>query len=91
MGAAFAPYGYPEVIVVDNGSEFAGQVLNAWAYQHGVYLPFATLRKPIENVYGERCNGKFRDECLNQNWFLSLADARATIQSDCTRGQGQSL
>ncbi|MDP9314175.1 MAG: hypothetical protein M3R24_25390 [Chloroflexota bacterium] len=67
LDQAAVQHGYPEVIVVDNGPEFAGQVLNAWAYQRGVYLRFDTLRKHIENAYGESCNGKFRDECLNQN------------------------
>lgn len=37
-------------------------------------------RKPIENVYIESFNGKFRDECLNEHWFLIMAHARRTIE-----------
>lgn len=74
-------HGYPEVIMVDNGPEFAGQVLDAWACPHGVRLQFITPGKPIENACIESFNGKFRDECLNQHWFLSLADARGTIEA----------
>jgi putative transposase len=33
----------------------------------------------MENGYIESFNGKFRDECLNENWFLDLADARRKI------------
>ncbi len=76
-----AQHGYPEEIAVDNGPEFAGQVLAAWAYQRGVRLRFITPGKPIENAYIESFNGKFRDECLNQHWFLSLDDARDTIEA----------
>lgn len=71
--------GLPEAISVDNGPEFAGQVMDAWAYRHGVQLRFIAPGKPIQNAYIESFNGKFRDECLNQHWFLSLDDARMTI------------
>jgi transposase InsO family protein len=36
--------------------------------------------KPTQNAYIESFHGKFRAECLNQNWFLSLNDARRIIQ-----------
>ncbi len=36
--------------------------------------------KPIENAYIESFNAHFRDECLNDNWFTTLADARQTIE-----------
>jgi putative transposase len=35
----------------------------------------------VENAFIESFNGKFRDECLNQHWFLSLADARRIIEA----------
>lgn len=72
-------HGRPQVSQVDNGSEFAGQVLDAWAYRQGVQLDFITPGKPMENGHVESFNGKLRDECLNQHWFISLADARAII------------
>lgn len=72
--------GLPQTIVIDNGPEFAGRTLDAWAYAHGVTLRFIRPGKPIENAYVESFNGKFRDECLNENWFLSLADAKVVIE-----------
>ena len=69
--------GLPQAIVMDNGPEFAGRALDAWAYAHGVELRFIRPGKPIENAYVESFNGKFRDECLNEHWFVSLADAKA--------------
>lgn len=73
--------GLPGAIVVDNGPEFAGRTLEAWAYAHHVELRFIRPGKPIENAYIESFNGKFRDECLNEHWFLNLADATAVIEA----------
>ena len=76
-----AAIGLPQTIVVDNGPEFAGRTLDAWAYARGVTLRFIRPGKPIENAYVESFNGKFRDECLNEHWFVSLADAKAAIEA----------
>jgi putative transposase len=59
-----ASYGAPRQITIDNGPEFAGQLLEAWAYAHGVTLDFIAPGKPTQNGYLESFNGKFRDECL---------------------------
>lgn len=67
-------------ITVDHGPEFEGQVLDAWAYQRGVRLSFIRPGKPVENAYVESFNGKFRDECLNEHWFVTLAQARRIIE-----------
>jgi len=72
---------FRKTIVVDNGPEFAGRTLDAWAYTRGVELRFIRPGKPIENAYVESFNGKFRDECLNEHWFISLADAKAAIEA----------
>jgi putative transposase len=63
------------------GPEFAGRTLDAWAYTRGVELRFIRPGKPIENAYVESFNGTFRDECLNEHWFVSLADAKTAIES----------
>lgn len=73
--------GLPECIVCDNGPEFAGQVLDQWAHERGVLLHFIEPGKPVQNAYAESFNGRLRDECLNESWFTSLADARVTIES----------
>ena len=72
--------GLPEQIVTDNGPEFTGQVLDAWAYQEGVELKPIEPGKPSQNGYIESFNGKFRDECLNEHWFLDLPDTRITVE-----------
>ena len=74
-------HGLPQRIVLDNGPEFAGRTLDAWAYARGVDLCFIRPGKPIENAYVESFNGKFRDECLNEHWFVSLADAKHLIEA----------
>jgi putative transposase len=70
----------PEVIVIDNGTEFTSQVVDQWAYENQVQLHFITPGRPMENGFIESFNGKFRDECLNENWFIDLADARQKIE-----------
>jgi transposase InsO family protein len=61
--------------------KFTSRVLDAWAYQHRVELHFIRPGKPVDNAFIESFNGKFRDECLNQHWFLDLDDARTTIEA----------
>lgn len=76
-----ATVGLPRVLVSDNGPEFAGRTLDAWAYRQGLELRFIRPGKPIENAYVESFNGKFRDECLNEHWFLSVAEAQQIIEA----------
>ena len=73
--------GVPEVMQVDNGPEFISQVVDQWAFANGVRLHFIEPGKPVQNAFIESFNGKFRDECLNQNWFVSLAEARQIIEA----------
>jgi putative transposase len=70
----------PTAIVIDNGSEFSSQVVDQWAYENQVELHFITPGRPMENGFIESFNGKFRDECLNEHWFLDLAHARKEIE-----------
>ncbi len=73
--------GLPRSITVDNGPEFAGRALDVWAYRTGVTLSFIRPGKPVENAYIESFNGKFRDECLNEHWFLLLRKAKTLIEN----------
>jgi putative transposase len=72
--------GLPSGIVCDNGPEFAGQVLAEWAFRRGVALHFIEPGKPVQNAFAESFNGRRRDECLNETWFWTLAEARITIE-----------
>ena len=73
--------GCPQAIQVDNGPEFISRVVDQWAFEHGVELHFIAPGKPTENAFIESFNGKFRDECLNENWFLTLQEAREKIEA----------
>jgi putative transposase len=69
----------PESITVDNGSEFWGRALEAWAMTNDVQLCFIRPGRPVENGFIESFNGRLRDECLNVEWFSSLDDARQKL------------
>jgi putative transposase len=73
--------GAPRRIQVDNGLEFVSKVLDRWAYEHHVELAFSRPGKPTDNAYIEAFNGRLRQECLNQHWFLRLHDARSKIEA----------
>ena len=53
--------------------------LGVWAYQRGV------TGKPTDNAFIEAFNERFREECLNAHWFLSIADAQ--VEDHCDTGE----
>ena len=57
----------------DNGPEFAGRTTQDWDARNGVELPFIQPGKPVQNADIEELQQRFRDECLSQPWFASLA------------------
>ena len=69
----------PGKIRVDNGSKFTSKPLDQWAYLNNVRLDFSRPGKPTDNGLIEAFNGRLRAECLNENWFLSLNDARQKV------------
>jgi len=73
--------GCPAAIVLDNGPELTGKALDQWAHAHGVALRFIDPGKPIQNAHTESFNGRLRDECLNEHWFLGLIDARRIVEA----------
>ncbi len=75
-----AQRGYPMAIRTDNGKEFCGKAMLMWAHEKGVALRLIEPGKPNQNAYVESFNGRFRDECLNEHWFTSLAHAQVIIE-----------
>jgi len=73
-------HGYPERIRVDNGPEFLSKDFTTWASKRGIRVEYIRPGKPADNCYIESFNGKLRDECLNENWFLSIKEAKETIE-----------
>ena len=72
--------GLPKVIVIDNGPEFSGKALDDWAWRNGVKLDFIDPGKPQQNAFIESFNATFRKDCLNQNWFYTLEEAKQEIE-----------
>jgi putative transposase len=62
----------PKGIVGDNGLELTSHTVDAWAVRNKVHLHFIDPGRPMQNAYSESFNGRFRNECLNQHWFVSL-------------------
>lgn len=73
--------GLPPVIQTDNGPEFTSRALDRWAYESGVRIQFIEPGKPIQNAFIESFNGRLREECLNEQVFVSLDDARHKIEA----------
>ncbi len=69
----------PRSLTLDNGSEFVGRAMEAWAMESGVQLCFIRPGRPVENGFIESFNGRLRDECLNVEWFASLTDAQVKL------------
>ncbi len=73
--------GLPQAIRTDNGKEFCGRAMLTWAHERSVRLFLIQPGKPNQNAYIESFNGRLRDECLNEHWFVSLAHARVEIEA----------
>ena len=73
--------GLPQAIRTDNGKEFCGRAMLTWAHARGLRLFLIEPGKPNQNAYIESFNGRLRDECLNEHWFVSLAHARTVIET----------
>ena len=73
--------GYPLAVRTDNGPEFTSRAFISWASSHGIQHILIQPGRPMQNGYIESFNGKFRDECLNEQWFESLPQARVAIST----------
>ena len=70
----------PQLLKTDNGSEFAGKMLDKWVYERDIRIDFSRPGTPTDNATVESFNGRLRQECLNENWFMSKEDARCKIE-----------
>ena len=73
--------GLPNGLVIDNGTEMTSKALFFWSQRQNVKLLFIQPGKPTQNAFVESFNGRFREGCLNQQWFKDLTDARQIINS----------
>lgn len=72
--------GKPAAIRSDSGSEFTSRHFLSWCEQQ-IRLVFIEPGRPMQNGNIESLNGRSRDECLNANWLLTLADAKAKLEA----------
>ncbi len=73
-------HGTPEEIISDNGTEFTSNIVLKWCHDRGQKWNYIQPGKPYQNGNAESFNGKLRDECLNENWFTNLEEARRLIE-----------
>ena len=78
---AIEEFGAPEEIISDNGTEFTSNMVLQWCNEKNQGWRYIAPGKPYQNGYMESFNGKLRDECLNENWFLNLEDAKIIIEN----------
>lgn len=80
LAGLFAERGMPAYLRSDNGPEFVAAAVKDWLKGCGVQTHYIDPGSPWQNAYGESFNDKLRDECLNLEWFHSLAEARVIVQ-----------
>jgi putative transposase len=73
--------GMPETIRCDNGPELTSRHFLSWCEERKIQLIHIQPGRPMQNGHVESFNGRLRDECLNANWFRTVADARAKISA----------
>ena len=81
MAKAAEGIGLDQTITVDNGHEFAGKVLDQWAYGHGIELDFIRPGKPVEYGYIESFHERLHDELLNTEIFYTLAEVKEKLEA----------
>jgi putative transposase len=72
---------HPKEVRTDNGQEFTCRAFMTWTQKHGIKHILIEPGSQTQNAYIERFNGNFRDECLDENWFQSLEQARQIIST----------
>lgn len=70
----------PKKLRCDNGPEMSSREFMDWAYKNNIAIEYNQPGKPIQNAFVESFNSRFRDECLNEELFLDLADAKRKIE-----------
>lgn len=75
-----ASRGKPEIIMSDNGTEFTSNTMLQWMEERKINWQYIQPGKPYQNGSIESFNGKLRDECLNENWFLNIKEAQVRIE-----------
>jgi len=81
LDALVAEHGGPAMIISDNGTELTANAMLKWTEINRIEWHYIAPGKPQQNGFMESFNGKLRDECLNEQVFTSLAQAKRIIES----------
>ena len=74
-------HGLPKRLRMDNGPEFRSKAVVEWALERGVRLEYIQPGKPTQNAFIESVNARMREECLDQELFLNLDDAKQKVEA----------
>jgi len=80
LAQLFQEHGAPQFLRSDNGPEFLAKLLRTWLATHRTNTLYIDPGCPWQNGKGESFNGRLRDECLNTEVFLSVAEAKIRIE-----------
>jgi putative transposase len=81
LAAVLRERGVPAYLRSDNGPEFVAHAVQRWLASQQIQTAYIEPGRPWQNAYGESCNGRLRDECLNAEWFRNVAEAQVVIGS----------
>lgn len=73
-------HGAPQYLRSDNGPEFVATAVLRWLQTAAIDTAFIDPGKPWQNGTDESFNGKFRDECLNLEWFRNRVEAKVGVE-----------
>src|SRR5688572_5706305 len=74
-------YGAPQYLRSDNGPEFVSKAVREWLQERGVQTAYIEPGCPWQNGFAESFHSRFRDECLNREWFHNVREARVLAES----------
>lgn len=79
LDEACARYGAPRHIRSDNGPEFVAKEVRQWVEERKIGTIYIEPGSPWQNGYVESFHSRFRNDCLNREWFINELDAKVTI------------
>jgi putative transposase len=81
LSRLFVQHGAPQYLRSDNGPEFVSQAVQQWLREQGVQTVYIEPGCPWQNGYAESFHSRFRDECLNREWFHNVREARVVVEA----------
>jgi len=81
--------GAPAYIRSDNGSEFIAHIIQDWCHLTDVQTLYIEPGSPWQNGFIESFHSRFRDECLNQEIFFSIAETQVVVEDFRRQYNGQ--